>query len=60
MVITFRKAFIRHLQANGYEVCVIAQDNKREADICALGVRFFCVKQDNRALNPFSMIKYQK
>lgn len=60
MVITFRKALIKYLQSNGCEVGVIAQDNNREEDIRALGVSFFCVEQDNRALNPFSMIKYQK
>ena len=60
MVIAFRKPLIKYLQSNGYEVGVIAQDNNREDDIKALGVSFFCAKQDNRALNPFSMIQYRK
>jgi len=59
-VITFRKGLIRSLQESGYEVGVIAQDDKREKEIRDLDVKFHVVKQNNRSLNPFSMLKYRK
>ena len=59
-VINFRKKLIQFLQEKGHSVCVIAHDNLREKDIRDLGVDFYCVKQDNRGLNPFAILKYNK
>lgn len=60
MVLTFRKGLICALKKNGYEVGVIAHDKDREKDIAMLGVKFYCVEQDNRGLNPFSIWQYRK
>jgi len=57
-VLTFRRTLISHLEENGYAVTVVAQDNERETDIAKLGVPFYCVAQDNRGLNPFSILRY--
>ncbi len=59
-VINFRKSLIELLQDKGHSVCVIAHDNLREKDIRDLGADFYCVKQDNRGLNPFTILKYSK
>lgn len=55
---TFRRNLIDHLKENGYDVAVIAQDDDRETEIAQLSVSFHCVKQDNRGLNPFSILRY--
>ena len=60
MIIPFRKSLIEYLQANGCEVGVIAQDDKCQEDVSKLGVTFYAVEQDNRTLNPFSMLQYKK
>ena len=57
-VLTFRRNLILHLQKNDYDVCVIAQDAERETDVKQLGVRFYCAAQDNRGMNPFSVVRY--
>lgn len=59
-VLTFRKRLIHKLLQNGHTVGVIAHDADRAADIAALGVKFYCVEQDNRGLNPFSILQYQR
>lgn len=59
-VINFRKSLIRFLQEQGHTITIIAHDNIRERDIRDLGVEFFCVKQDNRGLNPFAILKYKR
>ena len=59
-VINFRKKLIELLVSKGHSVIVIAHDNLREKDIRDLGADFFCVKQDNRGLNPFAILKYRK
>ncbi len=59
-VINFRKSLIEFLQEKGHSVCVIAHDNLREKDIRDLGADFYCVKQKNRGLNPFAILKYSK
>ena len=59
-VINFRKNLITFLQEKGHSICIIAHDNLREKDIRDLGVDFYCVKQDNRGLNPFAILKYRK
>lgn len=57
-VLTFRRNLILHLQKNGYDVVIIAQDAERESEIRALGVRFYCAAQDNRGINPFAILRY--
>lgn len=59
-VINFRSSMIKLLLGKGHSVSVIAHDSAREADIKKLGVRFYCVSQDNRGLNPFSIVSYYK
>ena len=55
-VCTFRIELIAALQKKGYEVSVVAFDDKRRADIEELGVNFYCVADKNRSLNPFGVI----
>lgn len=57
-VLTFRRNLVAHLKNNGYEVIVISQDNERQSDILGLGVKFYCVQQDNRGLNPIATLHY--
>lgn len=59
-VMNFRSSMIKFLLGKGHSVSVIAHDSAREADIKKLGVQFYCVSQDNRGLNPFSMVSYYK
>ena len=59
-VLNFRTGLIQELKRNGCEVGIIAQDGDREQDIAELGVTFYCVKQDNRGVNPFAILQYQK
>ena len=59
-VMNFRSSMIKFLLGKGHTVSVIAHDSAREADIKNLGVRFYCVSQDNRGLNPFSIVTYYK
>ena len=59
-VINFRKKFIEFLKCKGHSVVVIAHDEKRKNDIESLGVSFYCVEQNNRGLNPFSILSYKK
>ncbi len=63
-VMNFRRGLIEALKRENYEISVIAFDELRRADIEALGVRFFCVADKNRGLNPFRILslkgKYAK
>lgn len=59
MVLTFRKKLIETLLSKGYSVGVIAQDDACREDVLSLGVDFYCVKSDNRSLNPFALLKYK-
>lgn len=59
-VMNFRSSMIKFLLRKGHSVSVIAHDKKREADIKKLGVQFHCVSQNNRGLNPFSIVTYYK
>lgn len=59
-VMNFRSSMIKFLLEKGHSVSVIAHDSVREADIKKLGVRFYCVSQDNRGLNPFLIVTYYK
>lgn len=55
-VINFRTSFIENLQEKDSEVVVIAQDDGMKEEIEKLGVKFYCVNENNRGLNPFKMI----
>lgn len=57
-VITFRRGLIEALTQRGHEVIVLAYDNIFEQEILALGVTFYCIKQNNRSLNPFTSLQY--
>ena len=57
-VINFRKSLIDFLIEKGHKVTVVAGDDEREKDIIDLGVSFYSVKQNNRGLNPFSILNY--
>lgn len=57
-VLNFRGSLIRELKSRGHWVGVIAQDDERLSDIETLGIRFYCVRQDNRGMNPFSILRY--
>lgn len=59
-VMTFRRSLIRYLLEHGHEVVVFAGDDDRRHQIEDLGVEFYCVKQENRSLNPLKMLRYQK
>ena len=59
-VINFRKNLINFLIKCGNEVTVIAHDDKRKDEIESLGVTFYCVKQDNRSIDPFAIIRYER
>ena len=63
-VITFRAGLIKTMQENGYEVNVIAFDDEYQEEIKTLGVAFYCIKEENRGLNPLKILslrsKYKK
>ena len=59
-VINFRKGLIQFLQDKGHRIVVVAHDAERENEIRDLGAAFYCAKQKNRGLNPFSVLKYRK
>ena len=59
-VLSFRRGLIESLLQNGHSVGIIAHDDEQKDDILNLGVSFYCVEQDNRDLNPFAIIDYQK
>lgn len=60
-VLTFRTDLIKKLVKEGHQVVVISQDDLRKDDILSLGVsNFYCAQQDNRGLNPFSILTYKR
>ena len=59
MVLSFRRNLIQHILSRGHKVIVIAYDRERKTEIESLGVKFYCVEQNNRGLNPVSMLKYK-
>lgn len=59
-VLTFRRGLIEQLKRRGHEVVVIAHDDERRQEILDLGVTFYCVRQNNRSLNPFSFLQYHR
>lgn len=59
-VLNFRMPLIRKFLGNGWDVSVICGDADRKEEIESASVRFYCIKQNNRGLNPFSMLTYRK
>lgn len=63
-VMNFRTSFIKHLKNKNEEVIVISQDDEMKTEIENLGVKFYCVNENNRGLNPLRMLnsikKYKK
>ncbi len=59
-VITFRLGLIEALKKKGYDVAVVALDDKYGKDVLGLGIEFYSVDAQNRSLNPFGMRKLQK
>ncbi len=57
-VLTFRRGLIEALQNRGHDVIVVAHDDERKQEILNLGVTFYCVRQNNRSMNPFSLLQY--
>ena len=54
-VINFRSSFIKHLKEKNNEIVVISQDDEMKNEIENMDVKFYCVKGNNRSLNPFKM-----
>lgn len=59
-VINFRLSLIKKFLEEGWQVSVICGDACRKEEIMQIGCDFYCVEQNNRSLNPFSMKKYEK
>jgi len=63
-VITFRSGFIKALQENDFNVSVITFDDEYKKEIEALNVDFYCIKEENRGINPLKILslkgKYKK
>lgn len=55
-VIGFRAKLIETLQQNGYEVSVLTFDREREQEIESKNIKFYCVEDKNRSLNPFKIL----
>ncbi len=59
-IMNFRKTFIEYLVDNGHSVSVIAFDGERKQDIESLNAKVFVIEQNNRGLNPFSILSFKK
>ena len=59
-IMNFRKSFIEHLIDKGHTVSVIAFDGERKEDIESLNAKVFVIEQDNRGINPFSILSFKK
>ena len=63
-VVTFRAGLIKTLQEKGCAVSVIAFDDAYRAEIETLNVDFYCIKEENRGINPLKILtlkgKYKK
>lgn len=59
-IMNFRKTFIEYLIEKGHSVSVIAFDGERKEDIEKLNAKVFVIEQDNRGLNPFSILSFKK
>ena len=58
-IMNFRKSFIEHLVNEGHSVSVIAFDGERKEDIESLNAKVFVIEQNNRDLNPFSILRFK-
>ena len=59
-ILYFRSNLIAKLKAEGYDVSVIAFDEKFRAEVEALGVTFYCIQSSNRSVNPFEIFALEK
>lgn len=59
-ILYFRSNLIAKLKAEGYDVSVIAFDEKFRAEVEALGVTFYCIQSSNRSVNPFEIFVLEK
>ena len=59
-ILYFRSNLIEKLKAEGYEVSVIAFDEKFRAEVETLGVTFYCIQSSNRSVNPFEIFALGK
>ena len=55
-VITFRAGLIKTLQDKGWAVSVIAFDDEYREEISKLNVAFYCIKEENRGMNPMKIL----
>ena len=55
-VIGFRAKLIETLQQNEYEVSALTFDREREQEIESKNIKFYCVEDKNRSLNPFKIL----
>lgn len=55
-VVGFRAKLIETLQKNEYEVSVLTFDREREQEIESKNIKFYCVEDKNRSLNPFKIL----
>lgn len=58
--INFRIPLIREFIGNGWEVVLISGNEERKEVLERENVKFYCVEQKNRGLNPFSMLRYKR
>lgn len=59
-ILCFRSNLIKKLKSEGYNVSVIAFDEKFRADIEALGVTYYCVKSSNRSINLVGILSLER
>lgn len=55
-ILTFRKKLIEKLQRENYDITVIVFDDIYKKEIEAQGIKFYCLKDDNRGLNFFKIL----
>ncbi len=55
-VIGFRAKLIETLQQNGYGVSVLTFDKEHKQEIESRNIKFYCVEDKNRSLNPFKVL----
>lgn len=59
-VVTFRRNLIEHLQKNGFDVSVIAFDDEYRKEVEEMGVKLYCVNDNNRSKNPLKILTLKK
>ncbi len=59
-VVGFRKTLIEKLQSEGFDVSVIAFDSENKEEIEKRGVRFYCIEDKNRSINPLKILSLKK